>query len=99
MTEMTAGAAPAPAPDRRAGVKRAIRWLVTLAVLALLIVFARRVDWADTWAAMRRASLPMLLAAAAVNIASLAVKGVRWWIFLRPVTRGSSPWLARTWDS
>jgi uncharacterized protein (TIRG00374 family) len=86
---------PVPAPtDARAGLKRVIRWLVTLAVLALLVVFARRVNWADTWSAMRRASLPLLALAALVNIASLAVKGIRWWIFLRPVTRGSSPWLA-----
>lgn len=93
MTSTTEAAAP-PTTERRSGLKRAIRWLVTLAVLVLLFVFARRVDWADTWAAMRRASLPLLLLAAAVNIASLAVKGVRWWIFLRPVTHGSSPWLA-----
>src|SRR3954471_7198340 len=27
----------------------------------------------------------MLLAAALVNISSIAVKGVRWWVFLRPI--------------
>lgn len=92
---MTAPTVPAvPDSGRTAGWKRAVRWLVTLGVLALLVVFARRVDWADTWSSMRRASLPLLALAAAVNIASLGVKGIRWWIFLRPVTRGSTPWLA-----
>ena len=78
---------------RGAAVRGALRWVVTIAVLALLVVFARRVDWADTWTAMRRASPSLLALAAIVNIVSLAVKGMRWWIFLRPVG-GGSPWLA-----
>lgn len=76
-----------------AGTKRALRWLVTLGMLALLAIFARRVDWGTIWAAMRGASLPLLALATVLNIGSLAVKGVRWWIFLRPVG-ARSPWLA-----
>ena len=72
---------------------RVVRWTVTLAVLALLVVFARRVDWGATWIAIRGASMPLLLLAALINLATLGVKGVRWWIFLRPVG-ARSPWLA-----
>jgi phosphatidylinositol alpha-mannosyltransferase len=42
------------------------------------------VDWGATWQAIRGASPGLLAAAAVVNLLSLAVKGVRWWIFLRP---------------
>lgn len=67
------------------------RWLqavVWVVVLAGLVVFARSVNWRDTVAAMRGASLSMLVAAALVNLASLAFKAVRWWVFLRPVGVG-----------
>jgi uncharacterized protein (TIRG00374 family) len=67
------------------GVKRALRWAATLVVGALLINFARTVNWAQSWALIRSASPVLLLAAAVVNLASLALKGVRWWIFLRAV--------------
>ena len=87
---------PAAAPRAEASpalTGKVLRWVVTLGALVLLALFARRVDWGGTWIAIRRASLPLLALAAAVNLASLAIKGVRWWIFLRPVA-GGSPWLA-----
>jgi phosphatidylinositol alpha-mannosyltransferase len=71
-------------PRGRRAIARAARLLMTVAILALLVIFARKVDWAATWESIRHASLPLLAAAAIVNILSLAVKGVRWWIFLRP---------------
>jgi uncharacterized protein (TIRG00374 family) len=49
------------------------------------VLFARKVNWHATWDAMRSASLPLLLAAALINVASILVKAVRWWIFLRPI--------------
>ena len=49
----------------------------------MVVVFARRVDWAVTWAAIRSADIGILLAATAINLGSAATKGVRWWIFLR----------------
>ncbi len=70
---------------------RVVHVVVTVGILVLLVLFARRVDWAATWAALRSASPAMLLAAAAVNLVSLALKGVRWWIFLRPVGVDSLP--------
>src|SRR5206468_8680696 len=47
----------------------------------------------DTWRAITNASPSLLLLAALVNLASLGLKGVRWWIFLRPVG-ATSLWLA-----
>ncbi|HJU89048.1 MAG TPA: lysylphosphatidylglycerol synthase transmembrane domain-containing protein [Gemmatimonadaceae bacterium] len=53
--------------------------------MALLIVFARMVEWAETWQAIRRASMTLLLAAAVVNLLSLGTRAARWWVFLRPI--------------
>jgi len=72
---------------------RALRLLVTVAILAMLVVFATKVNWHSTWAAIENSSISILLAAALVNLLSLALKGVRWWIFLRPIGVDSL-WLA-----
>jgi uncharacterized protein (TIRG00374 family) len=72
---------------------RLLRVSMWVVVLAFLVLFAQRVEWAETWRAFRSASPSMLLLAAAVNLVSLALKGVRWWIFLRPVGADSF-WLA-----
>ncbi len=64
-----------------------------VAVAAFLVVFATRVQWGETWRAFRSASPSLLLLAAAVNLISLVLKGVRWWVFLRPVG-ADSLWLA-----
>lgn len=64
---------------------RILRLLITAVILAMLVVFATRVNWHTTWAAIRESSISVLLTAALVNLASLALKGVRWWIFLRPI--------------
>lgn len=55
-------------------------------ILAGLVAFGRTIDWADTWLAIRATSPALLGLAAAVNLLSLALKGVRWWIFLRPIS-------------
>jgi uncharacterized membrane protein YbhN (UPF0104 family) len=62
-----------------------LRVAILIAVLVALVAFARNVNWTEAWRAMRTASLPLILAAALANIASVALKGVRWWIFLRPI--------------
>ena len=72
---------------------RLLRIGFTILVLVMLVLFARTVNWPKTWGAIRSASLSLLLLAAVVNLASLALKGVRWWIFLRPVG-AESLWLA-----
>lgn len=65
--------------------RRAGRWGVTLVIVVLLVLGARTVDWSASWAAVRGASLPLLLAASLVNLVSLLAKGAMWWMFLRPV--------------
>ncbi|MDB4882453.1 MAG: hypothetical protein JWL95_1219 [Gemmatimonadetes bacterium] len=72
-------------------VSRALRLGLTGLILVMLVLFARRVNWHDTWNTMRSASRPLLLAAAAVNLASIVVKAVRWWVFLRPIGARSFP--------
>lgn len=66
-------------------VSRSIRVVLTVAILAGLVVFARKVNWSTTWTSITTASASVLLLAALVNLASLALKAVRWWIFLRPI--------------
>jgi uncharacterized protein (TIRG00374 family) len=74
-------------------VKHALRLGLTALILVMLVLFARKVNWHDTWQGIRTASLPLLLAAALLNIASIVVKAVRWWVFLRPIG-ATSFWLA-----
>jgi uncharacterized protein (TIRG00374 family) len=65
--------------------KKGIRWIVSAAILVFLVLFARTIDWHAAWSSMRHASLPLLAAAIGVNILSVLIKGVRWWLFLRPL--------------
>ena len=76
---------------RHAG--RVLRLIVSLIIVAMLVVFATKVNWHETWRAITDASPLVLLAAAIVKLVSLALKGIRWWIFLRPVG-ATSLWLA-----
>lgn len=74
----------APEPE---GARHWPRRLVRVALFAVaawfLVRFARSVHWGETWRALRGASLPLLLAATALNFASLLVRGTRWALFLR----------------
>ncbi|HUX33498.1 MAG TPA: lysylphosphatidylglycerol synthase transmembrane domain-containing protein [Gemmatimonadaceae bacterium] len=74
-------------------VVRLLRIAMWVMVGGFLVLFATRVQWGETWNALRSASPSLLLLAAAVNLLSLVLKGVRWWIFLRPVG-ADSLWLA-----
>ena len=62
-----------------------LRALAVVAVIVALVVFSTRVQWGETWRAVTSASPLILFAAAIVNLLSLALKAVRWWLFLRPV--------------
>src|ERR1044071_7408094 len=73
----------------KAGLLKGVRYLVTIAIVIGLIMFARTVNWRDTWSAIRHSNMWLLTLAAVVNLLSLAVKGVRWWIFLRPIGASS----------
>jgi uncharacterized protein (TIRG00374 family) len=72
---------------------RLLRIGLSAIIIVALVAFARKVNWATTWESIKDASLTVLIAAAVVNLASLVLKGVRWWIFLRPVG-ADSIWLA-----
>jgi len=65
--------------------RRALRTAVTVAILAALVAFARTVDWSAVGAAARRADPLLLAGAVALNLISLLLKGIRWWLFLRPM--------------
>jgi len=71
--------------------KKGIRWAISAAILVFLILFARTIDWHAAWSSMRHASLPLLAAAIAFNLLSVVIKGVRWWLFLRPIGITSLP--------
>jgi uncharacterized protein (TIRG00374 family) len=67
---------------------RALRWILAVVTLALLVRLATGVGWREVWATAAAASPRWLIAAALVNLATPAVRGARWWLFLRPA--GSS---------
>src|SRR6267142_1036506 len=73
--------------------KKGIRWAISAAILIFLIYFATKINWHQAWNSMRHASLPLLAAAIGVNFLSVLIKGVRWWLFLRPIGI-TSLWLA-----
>jgi uncharacterized protein (TIRG00374 family) len=72
---------------------RLVRIGLTIAIIAGLVLFARQVNWHTTWQNIADADRDVLAFAALVNLLSLVVKGVRWWIFLRPIG-APSLWLA-----
>ena len=55
------------------------------AFVLLLVAFSRHVDWHAAASAVRDADPVLLIAALVLNQLSLALKGVRWWVFLRPL--------------
>ena len=75
--------------------RRALRVAVLLAVAVALALFGRRVDWRSA-ALVVRAADPLLMAGAlTLNLLSLALKGVRWWVFLRPLGKVPLPLVLR----
>jgi uncharacterized protein (TIRG00374 family) len=74
-------------------VSRIMRLALSLVIVVALVVFARKVNWHTTWQSITEANRTILLIAATVNLLSLVLKAVRWWIFLRPVG-ATSLWMA-----
>ena len=70
---------------------KVLRWIASAVIIGLLVYAARKVDWHAAAAVMGRASPMVLMCALAVNGASLVLRGVRWWIFLRRVGAPSLP--------
>src|SRR3954471_12624542 len=73
------------------GLKKGLRWALSAAILVFLVLFARTIDWHAAWSSMRHASLPLLAAAIGVNLLSVIIKAIRWWLFLRPTGITSLP--------
>jgi hypothetical protein len=65
------------------------RWIACAIVTVLIGYAAVHVDWRSALQVLRRASLALLVAAILCNGASLVLRGIRWWIFLRAVNGGS----------
>ena len=83
---MTQPVTPLPEESkRRSVVGRVLRLVLVVGVIALLIAFARTVDWHSAWTSIRNADRRWIAAAIVVNLLSIVVKGFRWWIFLRRV--------------
>jgi glycosyltransferase 2 family protein len=61
------------------------RWIVSALVVLLVVYAASKVDWRSAGMTLRRAAPAPLVAAIVVNIVSVAFRGLRWWIFLRPL--------------
>ena len=74
------------------------RWVRVVALVAfatLLVAFARHVNWSAAATAVRGADARLLALALVCNQLSLALKGVRWWVFLRPLGVRSLPLVLR----
>ena len=65
--------------------RQALRAGVLLGLVAALVVFGRHVDWRSAALVVRAADPLLVFAALALNLLSLALKGVRWWVFLQPL--------------
>ena len=74
-------------------VARAVRLALSLVILGFLVIFATKVNWHDIGHSIHEVARPLLLAAALLNLLSIVVKAVRWWVFLRPIG-ATSLWLA-----
>ncbi len=64
-------------------ISRALRWVLTAAIVVFLVIFARTINWTEAWTSIRSASLPLLAAAIAVNLLTIMIKAIRWWLFLK----------------
>jgi len=82
-----------PEPHPRSKWGRVARLGLTLAIIVLLVIFARKVKWGEAWFAMTNASLPLLALAIAANVSTLIFRGMRWWLLLR-AAGAPSFWLA-----
>ena len=65
--------------------RRSAKALLIVVLLAALVVFARTMEWREIWRAMQGTSPGLLALAASAHVASVAIKAVRWWVFLRRI--------------
>jgi uncharacterized protein (TIRG00374 family) len=78
--------------------ERSRRWVhaaLAVVTIGLLALFARGVDWHRAWSAATGAKPGILIVAIVANLASLAVKGVRWSLFLEAAGVAGLPAIIR----
>ncbi|HUQ84124.1 MAG TPA: lysylphosphatidylglycerol synthase transmembrane domain-containing protein, partial [Gemmatimonadaceae bacterium] len=67
---------------KNAGTRPWLHWAISAATIVLLVAVARRVEWNQTWSAIRETSPGLMGVAVIANLLTLAFKSVRWWLFL-----------------
>ena len=70
---------------QRRGLPKWLRIVFVVAVVGLLVIFARKIDWHHAWVSIRGADPRWIAAALVANILSIVLKGIRWWVFLRAI--------------
>jgi uncharacterized protein (TIRG00374 family) len=71
---------------------------IGLAVTAFFLWLAfRKLDWGQTWDAMRRANPGWILLLSLLVLSMLFIRGHRWSLFLKPVKR--IPWVPLGWST
>jgi uncharacterized protein (TIRG00374 family) len=65
--------------------------VLTAAIVVFLVIFARTINWTEAWTSIRSASLPLLALAIIVNLLTVGIKAIRWWVFLKPAGSPSLP--------
>ncbi len=69
----------------RAGMKRTLQWIFSIVMLVAVVLYGRTIEWTSAWAAIKSASLPILIVATLANFVTLGAKALTWWLFLRAV--------------
>ena len=69
-------------PELRSPWGLVLKGVSAAALIALVVVLLEKVQWHEFGAALRRASWPLVIAAAALNFANLACKTARWRVLL-----------------
>jgi uncharacterized protein (TIRG00374 family) len=82
---VTGGPSAARDAEPRRSLPKWLRVVFVVAVVGLLVVFARKIDWHHAWVSIRGADPRWIAAALVANILSIVLKGIRWWVFLRAI--------------
>ena len=64
---------------------RSARWIASAVIVSLVIYSASKVNWHAAERILVTAALAPLVVAIGINLVSVALRGVRWWVFLRRV--------------
>jgi glycosyltransferase 2 family protein len=70
--------------------KRALQWGASAAVVVLLVLLGRQVEWGPILEALQQADPVLVVGATLASLGSLCLKAAAWWVFLRPLGVGSA---------